>query len=734
MDDKRLKTELKQCRERIAQLEAERPSDEGMPTRATCELIFELSPGGIAIVSLDGDILFANREASTMLGYPPESVAQLKVDIFIPDPRDKENLLILLRQGHTVRNYEMELTHKNGGTVFINLNARPVEFENTEAALLAFVNTSDLKKTKSDLEEVQTSIEGAALSSTESLEESNEELAVLNMQLIKQNRELEQTQKALSESESRFRALFQNKHTVMLIIDPTTGSLIDANPAAQTYYGYSIAQLRAMNISEINTLSKLEIDNEMRRAKMQKRKYFQFKHKLANGEIRDVEVFSGPVRSMGRQLLYSIIHDITKRKRAVETMRTYERVISSTPDLISVVGSDYRYKLVNDAYLKVFGKERKHIVDRPVADLLGRNFFENKSRPLLDRAFGGETVHAQMPFDTPTRGRIHLHIICHPIKSSDGEIKLVSVISRDVTEIKQNEERLQRYSDRLSLATDAGRVGIWEWDLESDSLHWDAMMLSLYKVEEAQFSATYDAWRSRVHSDDLARAEQEIRTALEENRAFESEFRIVWPDGEVRHLKAAALTQYEDLKPKLMTGVTWDVTRHRRLEEELRSLASTDPLTGAHNRRHFTQTLRAETERSVRYGTALSMLTLDIDHFKDVNDTYGHDAGDVVLQELVAVCQKTLRASDIFCRMGGEEFSAILPEAGIDAARQTAERLRKAVQESEVVADAGTITYTISLGVSEFGGKGDSIEELMRRADRALYRAKESGRNRVEAT
>ena len=210
-------------------------------------------------------------------------------------------------------------------------------------------------------------------------------------------------------------------------------------------------------------------------------------------------------------------------------------------------------------------------------------------------------------------------------------------------------------------------------------------------------------------------------------------FRIVWPDGAIRHIKAAALIDFSKGKAVRMTGVNWDVTKKRLLEENLRNLATTDPLTGASNRRHFMTRGAEEFTRSKRYGTPTTMITLDIDHFKKINDTYGHPVGDEVLKALVAICKDTVRTTDIFARMGGEEFTAILPETDLEDGIKTAERLRVAVEESRVAVDDGTIQYTVSLGVSQLHNDDVSMEDLMRRADSALYLAKDSGRNRVES-
>jgi PAS domain S-box-containing protein len=138
----------------------------------------------------------------------------------------------------------------------------------------------------------------------------------------------------LSESEERYRSFFQNNHATMLIIDPQNGRIMDANPAACRYYGYDIDALRAMYITEINTLGTEQVFEEMARAKAEQRNQFYFSHRLANGEVRPVEVYSGPITLKGKNLLYSIVHDISKRKKAEEEK---ERLIIELRDALSKI-------------------------------------------------------------------------------------------------------------------------------------------------------------------------------------------------------------------------------------------------------------------------------------------------------------------------------------------------------------------------------------------------------------
>lgn len=170
----------------------------------------------------------------------------------------------------------------------------------------------------------------------------------------------------------------------------------------------------------------------------------------------------------------------------------------------------------------------------------------------------------------------------------------------------------------------------------------------------------------------------------------------------------------------------------RRTNHTLERLAATDSLTGADNRRRFTERVEIEMERVKRGGLPFSVLALDLDNFKDVNDRHGHQVGDSILKAFVQTCLNAIRPYDGVARVGGEEFMVLLPKAALDAARVIAERLRAAVESHPFQSDMQhPVAVTVSIGVSQSGLDGDASDVILRAADRRLYDAKRQGRNRV---
>ena len=169
-----------------------------------------------------------------------------------------------------------------------------------------------------------------------------------------------------------------------------------------------------------------------------------------------------------------------------------------------------------------------------------------------------------------------------------------------------------------------------------------------------------------------------------------------------------------------------------KVREEVHALAITDELTHIFNRRHFMKLAEYELERAKRYLHALSILIIDIDNFKSVNDNYGHLCGDAVLQELSSTCQSILRQCDIFARFGGEEFILLLPETDSASVLKVASRLCQLVANHVVEYKEAQIRVTISVGVTTFDPATDTLDNLLNRADQALYQAKRMGKNRLQ--
>ena len=304
-----------------------------------------------------------------------------------------------------------------------------------------------------------------------------------------------------------------------------------------------------------------------------------------------------------------------------------------------------------------------------------------------------------------------------------------------VTERKKAEAALEDRARQLRFVLEGSELGFWDWDIATGKVErnpqWGHMLG--YTFEELQHTA--QQWADFVHPHDRERAWASIFDVVEgRSAAHKLEYRMLHKDGSIRWILDQAKVMQRDGHGKAtrMCGTHTDITERKLLEEELRRQAHVDYLTGIYNRRHFMERAEQELSRAHRYGKPLSMLMLDIDHFKQINDRHGHKVGDTVLKAVADLSQATFRDVDIVGRLGGEEFAALLPETDQPAALEAAERLRATIANARIpLPGAPPVSFSVSIGVSSMDSPEDNIDALLQRADKALYKAKDSGRNRV---
>jgi diguanylate cyclase (GGDEF)-like protein/PAS domain S-box-containing protein len=312
----------------------------------------------------------------------------------------------------------------------------------------------------------------------------------------------------------------------------------------------------------------------------------------------------------------------------------------------------------------------------------------------------------------------------------------------DLSRRKRNQAQMERSAEMLRRTGELANIGGWELDLATMRVDWSEQVFRIHEVQPGallQIDSALDFYAPEARP--VLRAA--IDAAARDGTPWDLELPFVTALGNPRWVRAQGVAAFEEGRPARLLGAFQDITEKKtialemhRLNEQLTRLSTTDALTGVGNRRLFDQMLKTEWQRAARRGDVLGLLMIDIDHFKEYNDHYGHPAGDVCLREVARMVGESVRrGGELVARYGGEEFVLLLPGADLEAARLVAERCTELLADAKIEHRASVTSawLTVSIGVaSQAASASVDCGTLVEIADAALYRAKRCGRGRIE--
>lgn len=446
--------------------------------------------------------------------------------------------------------------------------------------------------------------------------------------------------------------------------------------------------------------------------------------------------------------IQSLGRDITQRHQRIEqslrdSRRQLADIIDFLPDALLAIDRDKRVIIWNQAIAKLTGI--------PPEAMLGQGdyaytvpFYGERRSPLMDLVFMPDAELERRYSNVTREGDIltaegfcnALHdgrgawILARvaPLRDAAGQVVGAMEIIRDITERKRNEMRLRQYESMIMAMSDAVAL--------VDSRY-------RYLIVNDEYVRRTALSREQIQGHTIAEllGESVFKTLIKErfDRCLNGEISQYqeWFDmpAKGRCFFDVCYAPYLDEDGRIpgVISSSRDITELKRMEEELLRLTRLDPLTQLFNRRYFFTLAEQEYQRFRRYHHPMAVCMIDIDHFKSVNDRYGHLIGDAVLCAVAETLRDNLRQVDILARYGGEEFVILWPETDLQTARASAERLRTAVAGCRIETPGGPVSVTLSLGVVSIDdGRSMTLEQLLDAADRMLYRAKQMGRNRVE--
>ncbi|MFC2073750.1 GGDEF domain-containing protein [Campylobacterota bacterium] len=402
-------------------------------------------------------------------------------------------------------------------------------------------------------------------------------------------------------------------------------------------------------------------------------------------------------------------------------------IIDSLGDGIFILDKEKKATYINSKTTSLLGYSAHEVLGKNTHSLLqhsdeGGNYIEDKHCPIYNvNETKQQYSSGDNTFVTKSGKRINVEYTTTPFfvnNKFEGSITLF----RDITERKTAEQEIKRLSRVVEQIDDIVTItdpeGVITYVNEAFSRHTGYMKGEV-------LGKTPRVYKSGKHP---ASEIEELWNTILEGRVYRGII-INRRKGDGLFYEEKTITPLLDEKGNIISFVSTgkDITHRIEMEIELEKLASTDYLTGIYNRYKFEEFLDAELTRCQRYGKALSLIMFDIDYFKKINDTYGHDAGDTVLKEISNLVKSHIRQSDVLARWGGEEFMLLTPEVDLESAYLLAEKLRKAVDEFKFTI-VGHVTC--SIGVTQLG-PDDNCTQLCQRVDNALYEAKEKGRNRT---
>lgn len=459
---------------------------------------------------------------------------------------------------------------------------------------------------------------------------------------------------------------------------------------------------------------------------------YEHVHYSADGRKIHAEVSTNPIKDESGRVV-RVIHvsrNITARIAAETEMRKLSTAVEKAADMIVITDSRGIIEYVNPAFEAVTGYAREEVAGRTPrilkSGIHGAEFY----RELWETILAGN-IYRNVFVNRKKNGELYYdECTITPMRNEQDTITHFIATAKVITDRILAENALRESEERLRTITGMAASAIVMIDAAGLVSFWNPAAEELfgYTAAEAMGMDLHKIIVPRRHYDDFRKGFAGFAQTGEGailGRALEmtaqkkdgTEFPV--------DLSISGIRIKEQWHA---VGIIRDITERKEAEQKLREFAEKDSLTGTLNRRKFYEVLQQEKERAVRYARSLSLLMFDIDHFKAVNDTYGHAVGDKVLKTITAVVTEHIRRSDILGRVGGEEFGVLAAETTVESALALAEKIRSAVEASEQ-APAGKIT--VSIGVSAYVD-GLTTDEFVRRADAALYAAKNSGRNRVK--
>ena len=443
-----------------------------------------------------------------------------------------------------------------------------------------------------------------------------------------------------------------------------------------------------------------------------------------------------PGHEDGWSQVVSVLEDVTDRRASEQQFRQITMQIPGVVYRVHFAPDGKRsYKFVSDGVREIYGVT-------PQAVMADESLMTSMRHPQDAQLAVREVEHSvrnNLPVSTEFR-----------ILLADGTVKWVSMTSvcvqqdetgstrngviLDITARKIAEAELRESEERWKLALESTGDGVWDWHIQSGAEYYSKRHQEMFGYDEEEVPEHFKEFDKLIHPDDMAQIERDRQAHFSGHTAsYSNERRVRCKDGSWKWVLSRGLVVSRDAQgnPLRMIGTHTDISERKRNESLIWQQANFDALTGLPNRRMLRDRLEQDLRKGRRDGSQLALLFIDLDHFKEVNDTLGHGSGDALLVEAARRIRECVRASDTVARMGGDEFTVLLPE--LDPGTVHLERILQAILQSLALAfrlGEEQVFVSASIGITMYPQDATDVEDLFKNADQALYAAKGAGRNR----
>lgn len=674
---------------------------------------------GIWVLDRDYRTIYLNTRMAEMLGGEVADFAGAELWAFMDAGERAEAERNLSRQHSQSRvNYELQIKGKHGGSFWVEFSAAPLLDSNSQV-----IGTS---------------------------------VFVIDISWRKA------AELALTESERAYREVFECSDAIKLMLDPATGGIIAANAAARQYYGYSAAEFSRLHINQINILSDAEIKQEMARAQLSERNYFLFRHRLKSGEVRDVEVRSNPITVGGREILYSIVHDIGKQTAAERNLQLTRFAFEHAQVAAVWIGPDGEVLDANTSACE--------LMQRPLDDMIGKSvtsFCPDVTEPewlsmwQQTKTTQSHSFKLKIALADGQRRPVEVHATHLEF---EGE-RFIVVYARDILEKSQADDLLALQHRLLeSLAAGQPLMQVLDATVHGVERLAPGVICSILLVEDNRLRSgaapgLSDTFNAAINGLAIGPKVGSCGTAAYFNQAIEvhdiatdplwAEYKdlaarehvaacwstpILGSDGRVLgtfafyYRKPCEPEPYHRRIVDACTHLVGIAIEHREAEARVHTLAFYDALTGLPNRSLFADRVELALAHAHRTKSPLALLFVDLDRFKTINDSLGHAVGDRLLTIMAHRIEGVIRESDTVCRQGGDEFILLLNDCDAAGASQVAQKVIAATAE-RIEFDEVVLNCSASVGIALYPGDGQDYDTLFKHADAAMYRSKDMGRN-----